>query len=131
MDKLTARVELRLSADTFATLLEIEKQHQLSPQVVTRALADAAADYYRKNGRFGFPIHLSEGPITPTSPVKIETRDNKPALPHEKTRPPGKKLSPEQQAGRRFNSAGRGKQMVETGKLHARVQGQAATAAKA
>lgn len=90
MEKLTARMELKLTEATMKALLEIEENHGLSPAVVCRKLADAAAQFYKTNGKFGFPITLSEEPITPTSPVQIKGIDSG-GLPHTRKHNPKKR----------------------------------------
>lgn len=83
MEKMTARLELKMKEETFAGLGEIYAKHRISPAEVCRALAEAAVEYYRKNGRFSFPIILSEEPVKPASPVKIEAQ---PAVAKKSTR---------------------------------------------
>lgn len=47
-----------MSERLFADLLKIEERHGLSPALVLRKLGEAAADYFHKNGTFGFPVSI-------------------------------------------------------------------------
>lgn len=130
MDKLTARLELKMREDTMQGLQEIYQKHRLTPAEVCRALAEGAVEYFRKNGRFGFPIILSEESRPPTSPVTINPSTNQsenpfPPAPKKHSK---KKISKAQLDGRRLSSAGRGRVMRGITELHDRINSAKPTA---
>jgi len=42
-----------------AVLREIDERHGLIPTEFTRRLIEAAVEYYRRNGWFGFPVEIT------------------------------------------------------------------------
>lgn len=56
--KKDARMELKLPQETMDALIDIHKNHKISPQDIARALLEDAARFYRDHGYFGFPLKI-------------------------------------------------------------------------